>query len=80
MTERSLEEKAFSRYLVEGDFGMDISTGFPLILRDNRTQEYTRLCEVWGIFHEWGSVWSRDLRALTQDEFEHLKRRMNSID
>ena len=78
MSERSLMEKGYSRYLKEGDYGMDISTGFPLIVRDNARHAYTRLCEVFGFFHEFGSVYSRDLRPLTQEEFEYRKERMHS--
>ncbi len=78
MSERSLIEKAFSRYLGEGDYGRDISTGFPLIVRDNCRQSYTRLCEVFGLFHEFGSVYSKDLRPITREEFERAKAEMNS--
>jgi len=78
VSERSLEEKAVSRYLRNGDYAIDRSTGFPLIVRDNQTRAYTRLCEVFGFFHEFGSVYSRHLRPITKEEFEHLKERMNS--
>jgi hypothetical protein len=78
MSEKSLIEKAYSRYLKDGDYGVDISTGFPLIVRDNNRRGYTRLCEVFGYFHEFGSVWSKFLRPITKDEFEELKAQMNA--
>ncbi len=78
MSERSLIEKAYSRYMKDGDYGVDISTGFPLIVRDNCRKHYTRVCEVFGYFHEFGSVYSKDLRLLTKEEFEIAKARMNS--
>ena len=78
MSERSLTEKAYSRYLGEGDYALDISTGWPLIVRDNCRNAYTRVCEVFGLFHEFGSVYSRNLRPITQEEFERAKLEMNS--
>ncbi len=78
MSERGLIEKAFSRYMKDGDYGVDISTGFPLIVRDNCRKHYTRVCEVFGYFHEFGSVYSKDLRLLTKEEFEKAKAQMNS--
>ena len=77
MSERSLEEKAVSRYLRSGDYAIDLSTNFPLIVRDNSTRSYTRLCEVFGFFHEFGSVYSKYLRPITKEEFERAKERMN---
>ena len=78
MSERSLEEKAVSRYLRNGDYGIDLSTGFPLIVRDNQTRSYIRTCEVFGFFHEFGSVYSKHLRPITKEEFERAKEQMNS--
>ena len=78
MSERSLIEKAYSRYLADGDYGIDISTNFPLIVRDNCRKHYTRVCEVFGFFHEFGSVYSKHLRPITKEEFEELKSQMNS--
>ena len=78
MSERSLIEKAYSRYMREGDYGVDLSTLFPLIVRDNCVRSYTRLCEVFGLFHEWGSVYSKNLEPLTKEEFERLKAQMKS--
>ena len=78
MSERSLIEKAYSRYLADGDYGIDISTNFPLIVRDNCRKHYTRVCEVFGFFHEFGSVYSKFLRPITKEEFEELKAQMNS--
>ena len=76
MSERGLIEKSYSRYMKDGDYGKDISTGFPLIVRDNCRQQFTRVCEVFGWFHEFGSVWAKDLRPLTKEEFEALKATM----
>jgi len=76
MSERGLIEKSYSRYMKEGDYGLDISTGFPLIVRDNCRKHFTRVCEVFGWYHEFGSVWAKNLRLLTQEEFETLKRAM----
>ena len=76
MSERGLIEKSYSRYMKEGDYGKDISTGFPLIVRDNCCKHFTRVCEVFGFFHEFGSVWAKNLRPLTQEEFETLKATM----
>ena len=78
MSERSLEEKAVSRYLRNGDYAIDLSTQFPLIVRDNCTRSYIRLCEVFGFFHEFGSVYSKYLRPITKDELERAKEHMNS--
>lgn len=78
MSERSLLEKAFSRYMKDGDYGMDASTGFPLIVRDNCRKQFTRVCEVFGFFHEFGSVYSKDLRPITKEEFEDLKAQMKA--
>jgi hypothetical protein len=78
MSEQSLIEKAYSRYMRKGDYGLDVSTLFPLIVQDNSTKNYTRLCEVFGLFHEWGSVYSMNLRPLTKEEFERAKQQMNS--
>lgn len=78
MSERSLTEKAFSRYMKDGDYGMDASTGFPLIVRDNCRKQFTRICEVFGYFHEFGSVYSKDLRPLTKEEFEMAKEQIKS--
>ncbi len=78
MSERGLIEKSYSRYMKDGDYGVDISTDFPLIVRDNCRQQFTRVCEVFGYFHEFGSVYSKNLRPLTKEEFETLKSQMNS--
>lgn len=78
MSERGLIEKAYSRYMRKGAYGIDVSTLFPLIVQDNCVRGYTRLCEVFGLFHEWGSVYSMNLRPLTKEEFERAKRQMNS--
>ena len=78
MSERSLEEKTVSRYLRDGDYAIDLSTDFPLIERDNCTRSYTRLCEVFGLFHEFGSVYSKYLRPITEEEFERAKQEMDS--
>lgn len=78
MSERSLIEKGYSRYLRNGDYAIDLSTNFPLIVRDNCVRSYTRVCEVFGLFHEWGSVYSKNLRPLTKEEFERAKEQMNS--
>lgn len=76
MSERGLIEKSYSRYMKEGDYGKDISTNFPLIVRDNCRKQFTRVCEVFGWYHEFGSVWAKNLRPLTQEEFEKLKETM----
>lgn len=76
MTERGIVEKSYSRYMKEGDYGVDVTTGFPLIVRDNCSRHYTRVCEVFGWFHEFGSVWAKNLRPLSQAEFEQLKKTM----
>lgn len=76
MSERGLIEKSYSRYMKDGDYGVDVSTGFPLIVRDNCRKQFTRVCEVFGWYHEFGSVWAKNLRPLTQEEFETLKATM----
>ena len=78
MSERGLTEKAYSRYLRNGDYAIDRSTGFPLIVRDNCARSYTRLCEVFGFFHEFGSVYSKDLRPLSEEGVDEAKERMAS--
>lgn len=76
MSERGLIEKSYSRYMKDGDYGVDILSGFPLIVRDNCRKQFTRVCEVFGWYHEFGSVWAKNLRPLTQEEFEKLKATM----
>ena len=78
MSERSLIEKGYSRYLADGDYAIDTATGFPLIVRDNQRRHYIRTCEVFGFFHEFGSVYSKNLRPITKEEFETAKAQMNS--
>ena len=73
MSEQSLKEKAYSRYMKKGDYGIDIENGWPLIVQDNCRTHYTRVCEVFGFFHEFGSVWAKNIQPLTKEEFERLK-------
>jgi len=48
--------------------------GFPAIVQDNYRNRSTRLCEVFGIAHEWGSVYTNELRPIDNKIFELLKK------
>lgn len=64
--------------LKKGDYAIDISTGFPLIVQDNKKKSYRRYCEVFGNFHESGGVLSRNLKPISKEEFERLKKSFGS--
>lgn len=50
------------------------ANGFPGIVRDGYTRGRTRLVEVWGLAHEMGSVYSHQIREISAEEFESLRK------
>ena len=52
------------------------SVGFPGIVQDNYGNRTTRLLEVWGLEHEWGSEWADELKPVSKEEFEARKERL----
>jgi hypothetical protein len=51
-----------------------VANGFPGIMRDGYTKGRTRLVEVWGIAHEMGSAYSHQIREISAEEFESLRK------
>ncbi len=49
------------------------SVGFPAVVQDNYHNRTTRLLEVWGLAHEWGSEWADELKPASKESFETLK-------
>ncbi len=49
------------------------SVGFPAVVQDNYHNRTTRLLEVWGLAHEWGSEWANELKPVSKESFETLK-------
>ncbi|MFQ5793019.1 MAG: hypothetical protein ACE5JI_21320, partial [Acidobacteriota bacterium] len=68
---RTMAHKANAN-LKKGDYVVT-SFGFPAIVQDNYRNRNTRLLEVWGICHEWGSEYADELRPVSQETFETLR-------
>jgi len=64
--------KNLGKLLREGDYALDLVTGFPVIIRDVARGAYTRHCEFFGFNHGFGGVYSKNLRPITADQFRSL--------
>lgn len=49
------------------------STGFVGIVQDGYVDRSTRLCEVWGLAHEWGSVYADDIVEISDEDFRERR-------
>ncbi len=58
--------------LKKGDFVVT-GVGFPAIVQDSYHSRTTRLLEVWGFEHEWGSEYADELKPVSRETFETIK-------
>ena len=64
--------KNLGRNLKQGDYALDLVTGFPVIIRDETEGAFTRYCEFFGLNPGFGGVYSRNLKPITVAEFRSL--------
>jgi len=64
--------KNLGRSLKQGDYALDLVTGFPVIIRDVTNGAYTRYCEFFGFNRGFSGVYSKNLKPITVDEFRSL--------
>ena len=64
--------KNLGRTLKQGDYALDLITGFPVIIRDVTNGAYTRYCEFFGLNRGFSGVYSKNLKPISQAEFRSL--------